>query len=804
VDDSFESRVWTKALDRGLLSTTQINDCLKEFKAESPTLQLTEILLAKGYLKPDQVAKLRGEVAISGPPIPDEVRLAARDSRNLLGRYVLLSELGRGGMGIVHKAWDGDLRRFVALKVLSGPWTADDLARFRREAQSAAALRHPNIITVYEIGPSDETPYISLELIDGKSLHGRKYPSRKAADLLVVIARAVEAAHRKGIIHRDLKPANIMIDADGRPRVMDFGLAKPERSSSQITLSGTVVGTPAYMSPEQAQGRRHEIDHRSDIYSLGALLYELLTGQAPFRGSTPLETLTAVVDRPPVPPRRITPSVPRPLEAIILMCLNKDKMRRYATAEALARDLERFLRGEPVQARHPRSPAPWIISLSAAAAFAVAVPFLFRSPPPPEAPPRPRPVPAAPVKVVDRNQLDRGLRLMEESRLDLYRAGASLDQTQGRLQEAERCLDEALKIDPASGEAYLARAEARSRLHRRAAALPDYEEAIRRLPTSPSALLSRGHVLLENFMNERATASWMKGELPAYLLADRDQARADFSKARDLSPSKNELAFLQVCLDIAEERYDQAIQGATAAIPAAEHPEEFYKLRGDAHAIRAMEGGAPQGRAEDLGRSVLDFSEAIRLRPNYAEACRWRGAAQWLLGRTQESMADFQAVLRMNPSDSLALGDMGTAYHKANKDDLALDFFGRAIAADPDNLRALTNRGSILLQEGRLVDARRDLERAIQINPRHLAAQYNLSVALYKQGELNAALQRLDEILERQPKFVQALAIRGVVNAELSRWEEGLEDCERAVALDRSFEAQLRPSIEKCRKRLGR
>ena len=138
-----------------------------------------------------------------------------------------------------------------------------------------------------------------------------------------------------------------------------------------------------------------------------------------------------------------------------------------------------------------------------------------------------------------------------------------------------------------------------------------------------------------------------------------------------MSPSKSELAFLQVCLDIAEERYDQAIDRATSAIPAAEHPEEFYKLRGDAHAIRAMEGGAPQAKAADLGLSVEDFSEAIRLRANYAEAYRWRGAAQWLLGRADESMADFQAVLRMNPVDSLALGDMGTAYHKANKDDLA-------------------------------------------------------------------------------------------------------------------------------------
>jgi hypothetical protein len=198
VDASFESRVWTKALERGLLTTGQVNECLKEFKAESPTLQLTEILLVKGYLQAAQVAELRVVVAGSDAAVPAEVRIAARDARNLLGRYVLLSGLGRGGMGIVYKAWDGDLRRQVALKVLSGPWTPEDLARFRREAQTAAGLRHPNIITVYEIGPSDETPYIALELIDGATLHGRKLPSRKAAELMVTISRAVEAAHRSG------------------------------------------------------------------------------------------------------------------------------------------------------------------------------------------------------------------------------------------------------------------------------------------------------------------------------------------------------------------------------------------------------------------------------------------------------------------------------------------------------------------------------------------------------------------------------------------------------------------------------
>ncbi len=188
------------------------------------------------------------------PGLPEEVAAAQANPKNVLGKYVLLKELGRGGMGVVYKAWEGPLKRWVALKVLLGSGGQEELIRFRREAQTAASLRHPGIVGIFEVGDIGDKHVIAMELVDGRSLAGEKLPAPKAADLLAQVARAVEYAHSRGIIHRDIKPHNIMVDREGKPFVMDFGLAKSLEGHSQITMSGTVVGTPSYMAPEQASG----------------------------------------------------------------------------------------------------------------------------------------------------------------------------------------------------------------------------------------------------------------------------------------------------------------------------------------------------------------------------------------------------------------------------------------------------------------------------------------------------------------------------------------------------------------------
>jgi WD40 repeat protein len=272
--------------------------------------------------------------------------------------YEILGQIGRGGMGVVYRARHVGLDRVVALKVLLGGSHAGtaERDRFRREAQAIARLQHAHIVQVYDVGEHFGLAYLALEFVSGGSLSdrldGRPWAPRAAAELVERLAGAVEAAHRRGIIHRDLKPANVLLGADGVPKVTDFGLAKHLDVETSLTPTGAVVGTPGYMAPEQAAGKTHEIGPGADVYGLGAILYELLTGRPPFRGKTPVETVLQVLHAEPMPPGRLRPDCPRDLETICLTCLNKEPQCRYLCAADLAEDLRRFVAGETIAARH--------------------------------------------------------------------------------------------------------------------------------------------------------------------------------------------------------------------------------------------------------------------------------------------------------------------------------------------------------------------------------------------------------------------------------------------------------------------
>ncbi len=291
-------------------------------------------------------------------PSPDEPT-PPPDGTNLpqVPGYEVEAVLGRGGMGIVFQARHLRLNRPVALKMVLAGAYADQLdrARFQREAEAAAGIRHPNIVQVYDVGESNGRPYFTMEYIEGgslaKRLAGTPQLPQHAAQLLATLAGAVQAAHDNGIVHRDLKPANVLLTADGAPKISDFGLARRLVGEASITRTGTAVGTPSYMAPEQARGRPDAVGPLADVYALGAILYELLTGRPPFRAATAVETVQQVISQEPAPPSRLNDKVPRDLETICLKCLRKEPGRRYASAVALADDLVRFQRGEPIMAR---------------------------------------------------------------------------------------------------------------------------------------------------------------------------------------------------------------------------------------------------------------------------------------------------------------------------------------------------------------------------------------------------------------------------------------------------------------------
>ena len=298
---------------------------------------------------------------------------------DLIKGYYILGELGRGGMGVVYRARQIALNRVVAIKMIlaGGHAGSEQLARFQAEAEAVAMLAHPNIVQVYDIGEQDGLPYFSLEFVDGtgldRELGGKPQPEKKSAQLIETLARAMQFAHEHGIIHRDLKPANVLVTKNGVPKISDFGLAKQLDTDSSQTRTGTIMGTPSYMAPEQ--GRGEKVGPLADVYSLGSMLYEMITGRPPFVAATAVQTLMRLLKEEPVLPSRVKPNVSRDLETICLKCLQKDPHRRYASAGALAEDLHRFVAGEPILARPVSAPErlwrwckrnPKIASLTAA------------------------------------------------------------------------------------------------------------------------------------------------------------------------------------------------------------------------------------------------------------------------------------------------------------------------------------------------------------------------------------------------------------------------------------------------------
>jgi tetratricopeptide (TPR) repeat protein/tRNA A-37 threonylcarbamoyl transferase component Bud32 len=629
--------------------------------------------------------------------------------------YAVEALLGRGGMGVVYKARHLRLNRFVALKMLiTGAYAGPhERARFQREAEAVASLHHSNIVQVYDVGDHQGWPFFTMEYIDGGSLAqalaGTPQPALQAALLLATLAEAMQVAHRGGIVHRDLKPANILLTAVGTPKVADFGLARHFDGQSALTLSGARMGTPSYMAPEQVIGKERTIGPAADIYALGALLYEMLTGRPPFRGETASETERQVIADEPVPPARLNPKVPRDLETICLKCLEKDPKRRYADAGALAEDMRRYLEGRPIQARRIsllEHAWRWCRRNPAGAGLAVTLLVLVG-------------LSVGGALWVQRQHLERRI----EAEVRRGRSRLAIEGALGRQEDLRRRgLWEDAKVELARAETHLFDAGSGELQRRLARAQAELDRAIRAEAEDPGLVLRMAKAAAElgrvgevEALLERATArqprdpnTWVQSGLVRDRLGRTDQAAADFASAIEVLPRDRFFFSPRSRLILELARHERVFAALLEARP---EDKPLWIARGRYHALRDRWRRAAADYARGFepvaSPDTQEYFEYACLLLLVGDKERYRGLIQTLrdqvdmmkdprlayeLARacimTPEMTFDPQRVIRWArlaaESAPLAWHNhvVGAAYYRAGEYEEALRWLGKSLEGD--------------------------------------------------------------------------------------------------------------------------
>jgi tetratricopeptide (TPR) repeat protein/predicted Ser/Thr protein kinase len=695
----------------------------------------------------------RNDAGAPPAPPPEEATAPGAGPPRVAG-YELLGVLGRGGMGVVYRARQGGLKRLVALKmILTGDHASPEhLARFQAEAEAVARLQHPNIVQVYEVGEQDGRPFFSLEFCAGgsldKKLRGQPQPPRQAADLAETLARAMEAAHQAGIIHRDLKPANVLLLPDGTPKITDFGLAKKLEAEAGQTHSGAVMGTPSYMAPEQAAGKIKEVGPLSDVYSLGAILYELLTGRPPFRGATLYETLDQVQTQEPVPPSRLQPAVPRDLETICLKCLRKEANKRYGSAAALADDLRRFLDGEPIRAR-PVARGERLVKWA-----------------------RRRPAQAAALAA---SGLFLVALLAGAIVLGLYWRQRSLYQDQ-QLAYKEKRLDRRRQIDEHWNKGQDAERAGRDtgKAERYEEAMAHYATALGLLNDDPDPtdddLRHRIHDGLEELktlLAEQASRQDFKARVKKFE-EGRGTVLFDEISFKDPSRPGDPAAIRQAAPDAlgqfgltAQDQPAEAGRRLEASRPFAEKPEQIDQLAAEcyqvllvwaeAEAVPDPAAAAPTDQAAvQRALHLLDLAEALGQAHHLATPRAYhvrRARYLTLLGQANDALAEQAQADRLQP-------------------ETALDLFLAAL----DSYR-----------QGQLPQAAASCDEVLRKEPDHFWAQYLQALCLYRTGHLQAAKAALTAALALQPRFFWARQFRAVAESSLGEFAVAEEDFDQVL-----------------------
>jgi len=641
----------------------------------------------------------------------EQERLNGKSRVPRLDRFLLLYELGRGGMAAVWKAWDTKLNRAVALKMLKVD-SELERALLMREARMAGQLAHPNIVPIHEVIDDGGTPCIAMGLVEGMRLDeaARKMGLREIVESVRDAARAVQYAHTKQVIHRDLKPENMMMDREGRVYVMDFGLAKALRPGSSLSCSSAVSGTPAYMSPEQAMGNRDQIGPRSDVFGLGATLYALLAGQAPFSGASVGEVLLAAIQKDPTPLAKLRRDLPREIPIVVGKAMEREPQRRYATAEALAEDLDRFLRGDAVVARPSgfvRKAAKLLrkrwVGVAAALVVLGALGFVVDG--------IVREHLAARRKAKAQPKYDLGLAAYERGERMYYQTAVPLDAQLEEFREAVRRFDEAIAIDPKFAEAFYYRGLARKNNGEVSAALGDLSEAIRIQPAFRRAHLARGLIRIEGATAYLGTRRFDFGETSKSTYAVRREsidpaARASFEEARRDIEIALRLAEIEQDRLFAEALLAHASQDSLGARERlnrllARYPADFVAFRLRAQVLETL---------GEVAEALRDYDRCLELRRGDLDVLRVRGLLRLVCGDVSGAEQDSEEYGRRVPR-SLE-GHHLRAFVLTRRADYrkALSLWDHLILSRPKDTNYRLGRVNTLLLMGRGAEALGELE----------------------------------------------------------------------------------------------
>jgi serine/threonine-protein kinase len=728
--------------------------------------------------------------------------------------YEVVALLGRGGMGLVYKARHLRLNRFVALKMLitgayAGP---QERGRFQREAEAVASLRHAHIVQVHDVGDHEGWPYFTMELLEGGSLSqalaGMPQPARHAAALVATLAEAMQAAHRGGIVHRDLKPANILFTSDGTAKVADFGLARHFDVEPALTLSGCRVGTPSYMAPEQVIGKAETIGPAADIYALGVLLYEMLTGRPPFRGETASETEQQVIHDEPISPSRLNTKVPRDLETICLKCLQKAPQHRYATALELAEDLHRYQRGEPIAARpvsRPERIVRWVRRNPTAAALILAALALLG---------------LAIASGVSRWRLEARRRaeiVKWTPRLDLVKQLES----NGQFQEARAILQRMPDVDvgelndrihAALEELDLAQKLERIRLDRAAVVDGrfdlDFNQA--RSDRDYEAALGEGAVIglhdAPVVAAVRVRASPIRRALVAALddwalctkVESRRASILEIARLADPDPTgwrdrvRNPILSRDALTELAESAAvrEQSVQllvalgqrmQAEGADPIAFLRRVQQQYPGDFWANLTLADALLE---KNPGECIRYHQAALAIRPESAVAHHNVGRALAYAYRIDDAIKHFREAVKLDPKFAHAVSNLGKALSMKGQNVEALELSKQAVVLDERSAKYRNNLGFVLEMMGRTSEAIDEYRRSMALDPDFTAARVSLGNAFTNSRRFGEAMETFTSGLRAKPKDAWLHLGFGRALYYSSRYDEAIAEFEAATRLD--------------------